>query len=500
MSTEHVNTSEFLLATGDPEHLAIIDGDRAYTYRELRAAARRLSAKLAALNLPPGSRIGILAANSFFWVAAYLASLTAGVAVAFSTKAGLDEVSLQAAWVGCAAVLMDRQHQRRYAAAFDGQPIINDEALAEAEESTSPEPDTTVDLDADALLMFTSGTTSGPKAVRLTHRNIQANTGSIISYLDLRRDDRMLVILPFFYCYGASLLHTHLRAGGSIVLCNQFVFPEVAIDMMERTRCTGFAGVPSSFQLLLRASTFASRPLPSLRQIQQAGGRLPPVMVEELVAAQPTAQLYVMYGQTEGTARLSYLPPEQRSTKAGSIGRGIPGVTLRVLDDDGRPVGVGEIGEIVAYGDNVSPGYYNDPDESAKKFHGGGLWTGDLAVIDDDGFIYIVDRKADFIKSWGHRVSSLEIEACVLQMSDLVSAAAIGVPDPGAGEAIALAATVRPGAAVSADDVLAFLRRNLAKHMVPRSVHLVEAMPMTASGKIAKTELRTVISAALQAG
>jgi acyl-CoA synthetase (AMP-forming)/AMP-acid ligase II len=499
----HVNATDYLLEAGRPDDVAIVHGERSYTYRELRAAVDRLAAELAGLGLPPGSRVGIMAANSFFWVAAYLASMKANVAVPYSDKSGPEEVRRQATWVGCTAVFMDQHHRRRYEDAFDGMLIITEDALAGTDETGWPESGTAgpdaVDPDADAVLMFTSGTTSGPKAVRLTHRNLLANTESIITYLELRRDDRMLVILPFFYCYGASLMHTHLRAGGSIVLCNQFVFPELAIDMMEREQCTGFAGVPSSFQLLLRASNFASRALPSLRLIQQAGGRLPPVMVEELVAAQPGAQLFVMYGQTEATARLSYLPPDLRSAKIGSIGRGIPGVRLRVLDEDGRPVAVGETGEIVAYGDNISPGYYNDPDESATKFHDGGLWTGDLAVVDEDGYIFIVDRKADFIKSWGHRVSSLEIEACVLQMKDLVSAAAIGVPDPEAGEAIALAATVRPGATVSADDVLAFVRRNLAKHMVPRSVHLIEAMPMTASGKIAKTELRTVIGAALQA-
>src|SRR5262249_23699857 len=152
--------------------------------------------------------------------------------------------------------------------------------------------------------------------------------------------------------------------GGSIVLCNQFVFPEVALDLMERERCTGLAGVPSSFQLLLRASSFRSRELPSLRLIQQAGGRLAPVLVEELLAAQPGAELFVMYGQTEATARLSYVPPDRLLDKLGSIGKGIPGVELRVLDDEGRPVPVGQTGEIVAFGANISPGYFGDPDES----------------------------------------------------------------------------------------------------------------------------------------
>ena len=280
-----------------------------------------------------------------------------------------------------------------------------------------------VDPDADAVLMFTSGTTSRPKAVRVTHGNIQANTDSIIKFLELRSDDRVLVILPFFYCYGASLLHTHLRCGGRVVLCNSFVFPETALDLLEREECTVLAGVPSSFQLLLRASTFTQRALPSLRLIQQAGGKLPPVLIEELLAAKPTAKLFVMYGQTEATARLSYLPPDKLPDKPGSIGKGIPGVELRVLDENGEPVPPGERGEIYATGANISPGYYDDPEGSAAKFTPYGLRTGDLAVVDEDGYIFIVDRRDDFIKSWGHRISSQEVEAAALRMEQLVSAA-----------------------------------------------------------------------------
>ncbi len=241
---------------------------------------------------------------------------------------------------------------------------------------------------SDAVLMLTSGTTARPKVVRVTQANIQANTLSILAYLGLRSDDRILVVLPFYYCYGASLLHTHLRAGARLVLCNSMAFPGKVIDLMTEQECTGFAGVPSSYQLLLRASTFGSRPLPALRILQQAGGKLSSVLVEEVLAAQPNARLFVMYGQTEATARLSYLPPERLPDKLGSIGRGIPGVELRVLDEEGRPVRPGERGEIYARGANVCAGYLDDPAGTATKFTPDGLRTGDLAVVDEEGFIY----------------------------------------------------------------------------------------------------------------
>src|SRR5260370_28495340 len=169
--------------------------------------------------------------------------------------------------------------------------------------------------------------------------------------------------------------------------------------MLEREECTVLAGVPSSFQLLLRASTFGQRALPSLRLIQQAGGKLPPVLIEELLAAKPAAKLFVMYGQTEATARLSYLPPDLLQEKLGSIGKGIPGVELRVLDQNGKPVPPGGQAEIYATAANIAPGYHEDPAGSSAKFTSYALHTRDLAVLDDDGYIFVANRRDHFIKS-----------------------------------------------------------------------------------------------------
>ncbi len=492
----HPNTSDYLLVDADPDAVAIVDAGERYTYGQLRSAAGRLAAGLVALDLPRGSRVGLLGPNSHFWVAAYLAVMKLGhVAVPLSGGLTPDGILRNAHIAGCAAVFADRRALGRLSAAFGADAaVLTDEILESCQDPYWPGP-VPADPDGDAVLMFTSGTTSRPKAVRVTHGNIQANTESIIRFLDLRSDDRVLVVLPFFYCYGASLLHTHLRRGGRVVLCNSFAFPETALDLLEREQCTVLAGVPSSFQLLLRASTFAQRELPSLRLIQQAGGKLPPVLIEEMLAAKPTAKLFVMYGQTEATARLSYLPPDKLRRKPGSIGSGIPGVELRVLDENGERVRPGQRGEIYATGANISPGYYHDPEGSAVKFTRHGLRTGDLAVTDEDGDIFIVDRRDDFIKSWGHRVSSQEVEAAALRMEQLVSAAVIGVPDDQAGEAIMLFVTARPGSRVTPDEVLDVCRRHLPRYMVPHSVLVLAALPTNENGKIAKPRLREMAAA-----
>jgi long-chain acyl-CoA synthetase len=278
--------------------------------------------------------------------------------------------------------------------------------------------------------------------------------------------------------------------GGTLVLADSFMYPETVLDLMEAQNCTGFAGVPSVYQTLLRNSSFPHRRWPSLRKVQQAGGKLASVLTDELRTAVAPAEVYVMYGQTEATARLSYLPPTLLESKPGSIGRGIPGVALKVLDETGAAVKVGQIGEIVAWGDNISPGYWRNPEATAQTFVDGALRTGDLATVDEDGFIYIVDRKSDFIKSFGYRVSSQQVEACILELPDIVAAATVGVPDLERGEAIVAFVSRRDGSSLTPAEVLSYCAAHLAHHMRPRSVVVLDRLPVNARGKVMKTELR----------
>ena len=181
----------------------------------------------------------------------------------------------------------------------------------------------------------------------------------------------------------------------------------------------------------------------------------------------------------------------------GSIGRGIPGVELRVLGEDGASVKPGETGEIVARGDNISPGYLNDSEATARKFANGVLRTGDLATVDEDGYIYVTDRTEDFIKSWGYRISSQEVESCALQMPEVVSAAAVSVPSLTAGEAIHLFVALRPGVEMTPEIIASHCRCNLAKHMVPEAFTILKTLPLNSNGKVLKSELRKL---ALEAG
>ena len=487
-----MNTADYLLQNADDQKIALIEKRNQYTYAEIKQASSRILGDLIAKGVSRNDRVAILADNSVFWVASYLSILKLpAVSVFLPTVSTGEDVLRKLAFVDPKSILIDRKALRKFVSFVPKNiKIITDEVLEKQSESHWETQTVDFDIHQDAALMLTSGTTAQPRAVRITHRNIQANSNSIIEYLELSHNERMLVILPFYYCYGTSLLHTHFRVGGSLAICNTFAYPETALDMIETTNATGIAGVPSTFQTFLRNTSFPRRELKSLKKVQQAGGKLQNVFIEELVSVLPHAQVFVMYGQTEATARLSYLPPHLLKPKLGSIGKGIPGVTLNVLKDSGKQVKPGEIGEIVASGDNISPGYLNDPYESSVKFRNGKLYTGDLATVDEDGYIYIVDRKSDFIKSLGHRVSSQEIEAEILKFPDVVSAAAIGVPDDLTGEAIIVFAVLKKKASVTSETILTHCRKNMARHMVPREIVILDKLPINAHGKFVKSELR----------
>jgi acyl-CoA synthetase (AMP-forming)/AMP-acid ligase II len=226
--------------------------------------------------------------------------------------------------------------------------------------------------------------------------------------------------------------------------------------------------------------------------VQQAGGHLAPTLIRELKETLPDTEIYIMYGQTEATARLSYLPPAALETKLGSIGKGMPGVKLRVLDGQGQDVRPGEVGEIVAEGPNVALGYWQEPNESAAVFRNGSLYTGDLARVDEDGFIYIVDRAKDFLKCRGEKISCREIEEVLLEFGELLEAAVVGIPDDVLGEAVkAFVVPRNRNLEGLVERMTSFCRGRLALHHVPKQIVALRSLPKNSAGKVMKKALRT---------
>lgn len=336
-----------------------------------------------------------------------------------------------------------------------------------------------------AEIIFTSGSTADPKGVMLTHNNIIANTNSIIQYLNLNEDDRIMVVLPFFYCYGLSLLHTHIRVGGQLVINNNFIFLASTINKLKEYSCTGFAGVPSHFQILLRKTDlFKNTKFPSLRYVTQAGGKLENAFILEFQEYFPSINFFVMYGQTEATARLSYLPPHLLKAKIGSLGKGIPGVELKVVNPKGELVLPGKTGEIIAKGDNVMKGYFNDPKESSKVIKNGWLYTGDIATIDDEGFIYLTARKKEIMKIGGKRISPKEIEGVIYQIPGIIDCSVKAIADEILGEAIKATVVISENETnIDEETIKRFCSSKLSTYKIPTFIEIKNEISISATGK-----------------
>jgi len=324
----------------------------------------------------------------------------------------------------------------------------------------------------------------------LSHTNLVTNTESIITYLRLTDKDRVMAVLPFFYSYGNSIMLTHFAVGGSMVVNQNFLYPNVILEEMVAQEVTGLSGVPSTFAILLNRSAIQNYSFPKLRYITQAGAAMSATLACRLLQVFPGVEIFIMYGQTEASPRLSYLPPEDLSRKPGSIGVAIPGVRLLLLDGYGHSVAKGEIGEIVAQGDNIMAGYWKRPEETAKVLRPEGLWTGDLARMDDEGYLFMISRKSDMIKSGSHRIAPKEIEEVILEHEAVYEAAVVGIDDEILGESIKACIVLKEGMDVASKDILRHCRKNLQAFKVPHQIVFYNQLPKTATGKISKGELR----------
>jgi len=486
-----MNLSVFLKnrAKESPEGVCVVHNSNRLTYAEIDRLSDALAVKLIENGLKRGERVVILLENSAEYIISFFGILKSqGVVVPVSIQLVVRELSCLLS--DCAPKFVITDARRRIS--LDG--LINPQFLIFIDKFDSSEgqgllyPDDNHVQNDLAMIIYTSGTTGKPKGVMLSHGNLIANANSIIRYLNLRAEDKMMVILPFYYSYGISLLTTHIKVGAALVIDNRFLYPNIILDMIENEEVTGFAGVPSNFAILLRKSALSKYKLSKLRYVTQAGGAMAPSMIKEFIEFFPHVKFYVMYGQTEASARLTYLEPDLLTKKIGSIGKAIPGVKIDILNEQGRLVKPGEIGEITASGENVMLGYWNAPEETSQILKKNCLFTGDLARIDEEGFIYIVSRKKEMIKSGANRISPLEIEEVVCRMSGVLECAAVGVNDEILGEAISLF-VVNDGASISEREIMLFCKQNLASYKTPKEVKLVSSLPKTSTGKVKRAEL-----------
>lgn len=488
-----------------PGAIAIVDGQSRVSYADLWAQIRAVAGFLAELGVGTGDRVALFLENSVEYVTAYYAVLlNGGVVVALNTATKARDIETWVRHSEARLLFVDGNHPE-YAAITErlgaALPVIATGGNVPPETDcyrwrhaagfmgASKHPEDIAE-NALAAIIYTSGTTGNPKGVTLTHRNLCSNIQSILKYLELQAGDSIVNVLPFFYSYGNSILHTHLAVGARIVLEKSMLYPAQVLNRMAEERVTGFSGVPSTYSILLNRVNLSQFDLSSLRYMTQAGGPMAPADIHRLKAILPNVRFFVMYGQTEASARLSYLPPDRLFDKLGSIGVAIPGVRIEIRGPDARELAPHMPGELCAHGENIMHGYWKDPDATGQVLRDGWLHTGDVAYRDEDGYLYIVGRASDMIKSGAHRISPKEIEEVVLEMDGVAEAVAVGVPDTMLGQAIKLIVVPKPGTTLDPKGIQRHCRQNLATYKIPKLIEFSDSLPRTSSGKVQRFKLQ----------
>jgi long-chain acyl-CoA synthetase len=490
----------------DPEKPLCHFDDLSFTYAQVDEISGRIATSLLGLGLKSGDKVAVQLPNIPQFVFAYFAILKAGLVMCpLNPLLKAPEVAFHLEDSDAKVLItfvMFAEEAMKAVAQVGGvstyvveMPGGNDrpegthhfDELYFAEESGEIEP---TNPDDTAVLLYTSGTTGRPKGAELTHVQLYMNctvSGDLFGFSD---DDIGLAVLPMFHVFGLStVLNVCVRYGGTVVLIPRF-HADVVLDAIERHRCTVFTGVPTMYQELLRADT-TGRDVTCLRRGVSGGDAIPGEVIREFEKKFPSIVILEGYGLSETASTTSFnVNAEER--KVRSIGKPIWGVEVRVVDPDGKPLlpGPENIGEITIRGHNLMKGYYKNPAATAEAFRGGWFHTGDLAYVDDDGFLFIVDRKKDLIIRGGFNVYPLEIEDVLYEHPAIAEAAVIGRPDERLGEEVVAVVALKDGAAVTQDELVAYCKERLAAYKYPREVRFVDELPKGPTGKILKKELR----------
>jgi acyl-CoA synthetase (AMP-forming)/AMP-acid ligase II len=508
-----MNAGHFLTRSAQryPANPAWMAGDRVVTFREAVSRVNRLSRALLRLGARPGDRVGMLVANCPEGLETILATIRAGMAVVpMNVRLHPDEHAYMLNDAGAFALVVGEEFRAHLGRMRErlltvqhfifvghaGGDGLSYEGLLERPVSTAPDP--VIDADDLAWIFYTSGTTGHPKGAMLTHRVLVTMAEQFLLDIDpAGPSDVLLHAAPITHGSGLAVFHHVARgAASAFPACRSFDPPRI-FEAIERYRVTTMFLVPTMINMLLASSDRARYDLSSLKTIFYGGA---PMYVEQLrEALRVFGPIFVqIFGQGEAPMTCTRLSKEEHQAgddpvklrRLASAGRETTAVAVRIVDDDDRPVPPDRMGEIVVRGDLVMKGYWNRRDATAETLRGGWLHTGDVGCLDEDGYLYITDRKKDMIISGGSNIYPREIEEVICRHPSVFEVSVIGVPDDKWGEAVKALVVTHPGAALTEAEIIDHCSRHLGSYKKPRSVEFLSALPKNAYGKVLKRELR----------
>jgi len=483
-------------AANAPLRLAVQDEHTRWSFADLDREASRIARQIATLSVQAGDRVALLASNSSAYVA-FVHALTrlGAILVPLNARLTQDELCWQVRDVRASLLVSDARYASTAAAIGRAMPDLPRATLAEAADDdtaiigTMPEADVAlrslIDLDATQAIMYTSGTTGQPKGALITYGMQWWNAVGSALNLGHTPDDRWLACLPLFHIGGLSILMRSVIYGISVIVHERFDAAAVNRSIAE-DGVTMISVVAVMLQRMLDAQSDNDYP-PALRCVLLGGGPAPQSLLEE--CARRRVPVVQTYGLTESCSQAVTLAPGDALRKLGSAGRPLLPVQLRIMRE-GQEAQAGEPGEIYLRGPTITPGYADRPEATARAFHDGWLATGDIGYLDSEGYLYVLDRRADLIISGGENVYPAEIESVLLSHPDVAESGVRGQPDDQWGQVPVAFVHLRKGSAVTANELLAFAGQRLARYKLPRVIHLVGPLPRTSSGKLLRRALR----------
>jgi fatty-acyl-CoA synthase len=496
-------------AARTPDKLAVICGETSWTYREFEAISRRLAAGLAERGVTKGVRVAVLSRNSHAFVALRFALARLGailVPINFMLKP--EEVAYILRHAGATMLATDSGLSALARAATALDTKVGELIWLPSESETAPEAgmisfDTLIARAAEpppcvlsgadlAQIVYTSGTESAPKGAMLTHDAVIWQYVSCLVDAGIAADDLMLHALPLYHCAQLDVFFGPSIYIGASNVITAHPTPDNLLPLIERYRISSFFAPPTVWISLLRSPRFETTDLKSLRKGYYGASIMPVEVLRELAHRLPEVRLWNLYGQTEIAPLATMLGPEDQLRKPGSCGRAVLNVETRVVDDAMRDVAQGEVGEIVHRSPHLMSGYFDDDARSAAAFEGGWFHSGDLATVDEEGYITVVDRKKDMIKTGGENVASREVEEALYRLPQVSEVAVIGLPHPRWVEAVVAVIVLKRGHSLSEPEVLAHSNKVLAAFKAPKRIVFADALPKNPSGKLLKRQLREV--------